>query len=182
MKWNSLLTKRQFVHVLLHIMDPEGIELRRKRRLKWRIYSIKGPNSVWHIYGYDKRSRYGITIHGCIDGFSCQIIWLKASVSNKNPNIIAHHYIESIKKIRSVSKTFKSWYEYREHLCWSNSKVPQTTPSRRACRRTKLLVRKKHKQPKNRKWSAVREFNSGWMFFKDLQKVVFITQITKIKK
>ncbi|XP_061176268.1 uncharacterized protein LOC133185191 [Saccostrea echinata] len=83
---------------LLHIIDPEGVEYRKKRRLRRRVYSVKGPNSVWHIDGYDKLSRYGIKIHGCIDGFSRQIIWLKAGGSNKNPNIIAHYYIESIRK------------------------------------------------------------------------------------
>lgn len=92
----ELVVDQETVRVLLHIIDPEGIELRRKRRFRRRIYSIKGSNSVWHIDGYDKLSRYGIKIHGCIDGFSRQIIWLKASVSNKNPNIIAHYYIESI--------------------------------------------------------------------------------------
>lgn len=94
----ELVVDQETVRVLLHIIDPKGIELRRKRRLRRRIYSIKGPNSVWHIDGYDNLSKYGIKIHGCIDGFSRQIIWLKASVSNKNLNIIAHYYIESIKR------------------------------------------------------------------------------------
>lgn len=89
----ELVVDQKTVRVLLHIIDPEGIELRRKRRLRRRIYSIKGLNSVWHIDGYDKLSRYVIKIHGCIDGFSRQIIWSNASVSNKNPNIIAHYYI-----------------------------------------------------------------------------------------
>jgi hypothetical protein len=41
---------------------------------------------------------WNVQIHGCIDGFSRQIIWLKVGVSNTNPNIIAHYYIESIRK------------------------------------------------------------------------------------
>jgi hypothetical protein len=94
----GLVVDQETVRGLLHIIDPEGIEYRKKRRLRRRVYSNKGPNSVWHIDGYDKLSRYGIKIHGCIDGFSRQIIWLKAGVSNKSPNIIAHYYIESIRK------------------------------------------------------------------------------------
>jgi hypothetical protein len=94
----GLVLDQETVRELLHIIDPEGIEYRKKRRLRRRVYSNKGPNSVWHIDGYDKLSRYGIKIHGCIDGFSRQIIWLKAGVSNKSPNIIAHYYIESIRK------------------------------------------------------------------------------------
>lgn len=73
----SRLFSRCFSSSFWSQIDPQGIELRRKRRLRRRIYSIKGPNSVWHIDCYDKLSRYGIKIHGCIDGFSRQIIWLK---------------------------------------------------------------------------------------------------------
>lgn len=29
----------------------------------------KGPNYTWHMDGYDKLSPYGVTIHGCIDGY-----------------------------------------------------------------------------------------------------------------
>jgi hypothetical protein len=47
---------QETVRSLLHIMDPEGVEYRRKRR----VYSVIGHNSVWHIDGYDKLSRYGI--------------------------------------------------------------------------------------------------------------------------
>lgn len=94
----GLVVDQDTVLGLLHIIDPEGVEYRKTRRLRRRVYSIKGPNSVWHIDGYDKLSRYGIKIHGCIDGFSRQIIWLKAGVSNKNPSIIAHYYIESIRQ------------------------------------------------------------------------------------
>jgi hypothetical protein len=94
----GFVVDQETVRCLLHIIDPEGVEYRRRRRLRRRVYSVKGPNSVWHIDGYDKLSRYGIKIHGCIDGFSRQIIWLKAGVSNKNPNIIAHYYIDSIRE------------------------------------------------------------------------------------
>jgi hypothetical protein len=101
---SRLVVDQETVRGLLHIIDPEGIEYRKKRRLRRRVYSNKGPNSVWHIDGYDKLSRYGIKIHGCIDGFSRQIIWLKAGVSNKNQNIIVHYYIESIRQYGMYSR------------------------------------------------------------------------------
>ncbi len=80
-------------------MDPEGASCRRKRRLKRRVYinvvsqfdnyeaygdlykymycndflcnfiCPQGPNFVWHMDGYDNLSRFGLTIHGCIDGY-----------------------------------------------------------------------------------------------------------------
>ena len=70
-------------------LDPEGCNLRRARRLTRRKYVSMGPNYCWHIDGYDKLKRYGFPIHGCIDGWSRKIIWLKVSRSNNNPNVIA---------------------------------------------------------------------------------------------
>lgn len=47
-------------------------------------------------------------IHGCVDGFSRQIIWLNAGVSNKNPNIIATYYIESIRKHNTYPRRLRA--------------------------------------------------------------------------
>lgn len=95
--------------------------VQKKRRLRRRVYSVPGPNAVWHIDGYDKLSRYGITIHGCVDGFSRQIIWLNAGVSHKNPNIIATYYIESIWKQHVPTKVTRR-LRNRERPCWDYTK------------------------------------------------------------
>ena len=55
--------------MLLATMDHEGTKTRKSRRLKRRIYLNKGPNYMWHADGYDKLKPYGISIHGCIDGY-----------------------------------------------------------------------------------------------------------------
>lgn len=71
----------------MRILDSEGVERRRKHRLKRRLYQnkaytngyyawrlplsflyVQGPNFVWHLDGYDKLKPYGFAIHGCIDG------------------------------------------------------------------------------------------------------------------
>ncbi len=33
------------------------------------IVFFGGPNQVWHIDGYDKLTPFGLSIHGCIDGY-----------------------------------------------------------------------------------------------------------------
>jgi hypothetical protein len=38
-----------------------------------RDYSVKRPHSVWHIDGHHKLIRYGIIIHGIVDGYSRQV-------------------------------------------------------------------------------------------------------------
>ena len=50
-----------------------------------RIYCSNGPNDVCHYDGYDKIKQYGFPIHGVVDGFSRNILWLKVVRSNNNP-------------------------------------------------------------------------------------------------
>ena len=38
---------------LIKLFDPEGVELRRARRLRRRHYRNKGPNALWHMDSYD---------------------------------------------------------------------------------------------------------------------------------
>lgn len=73
----------------MQIMDPENVRQRGARQMKRRVYSskvwdslgvedyrlirilyfVQGPNHVWHIDQYDKLSKYGFCLHGCIDGW-----------------------------------------------------------------------------------------------------------------
>lgn len=97
---------------ILQEVDAEGVLARAKKSFKRRRYGSKGPNYVWHIDGYDKLSPYGITIHGCIDGyttvklififcnrFSRKIMWLKVSPTNHNPKVIARFYLETVEEV-----------------------------------------------------------------------------------
>ena len=76
---------RRVVEQLMKELDPEGIEIRRSRRLRRRTYRVPGPNYCWHTDGYDKLKPYGFPIYGCIDGWSRKIIWVRVAQSNNNP-------------------------------------------------------------------------------------------------
>ena len=90
---------RHVVEKLLREMDPVGSSTRARRRLKRRVYVNEGPNYCWHIDGYDKLKSYGLPIHGCIDGFSRKIIWLKLARSNNSPFVVANWYLEAVKQM-----------------------------------------------------------------------------------
>ena len=96
---NGLNVTREVVRLILKMLDPEGVEIRQRKRLRRRKYASKGPNYCWHADGYDKLKPYGIAIHGCIDGFSRKIIWLKAHNSNNDPYIIGGYYLQSVKEL-----------------------------------------------------------------------------------
>jgi len=77
----------------MHRVDPEGrkylkihemlpshclmtVEQRRKGRIHRRVYNVQGP------HGNHKLRDFHLVIHGCIDGFSRNIIYLKVSDNN----------------------------------------------------------------------------------------------------
>ncbi|XP_065887587.1 uncharacterized protein [Dysidea avara] len=103
-----LPVRRDTVMRIMRQIDPEGVKLRKKRRLKRRLYNSKGPNYIWHLDGYDKLSPYGLTIHGCIDGYSRKLIWLKLSPTNHDPKVISRHYLESIETIKGCPRVVRA--------------------------------------------------------------------------
>ncbi|KAL3885580.1 hypothetical protein ACJMK2_025631 [Sinanodonta woodiana] len=100
-------TSRSDVAALLSLLDLQGCELRRRKRLRRRNYYAKGPNFIWHLDSYDKLKRYGLCINGCIDEFSRKIIWCKVTCSTSNPRIIAGHYIDAIEQLCACPKAVR---------------------------------------------------------------------------
>jgi hypothetical protein len=95
----GFVVSQKSVRLLLGILDPEGVGLRRRRRLRRRSYANPGPNAVWHIDGCDKLAPYGLYIHGCVDGFSRYTLWMSVSNTNKDPSLIGGYYIKAIEDL-----------------------------------------------------------------------------------
>ena len=47
-----------------------------------RHYYVPGPNALWHLDGHHKMIRWGLVIHGAIDGFSRVITYLHCASNN----------------------------------------------------------------------------------------------------
>ena len=92
---NNINLSQKKTLALLHLMDEEGVETRKRRRLRRRAYLNPGPNFVWHMDGYDKLKPYGFPIHGCIDGYSRRILWLHVARSNNNPLLVAQYFVKT---------------------------------------------------------------------------------------
>ncbi|KAJ8024994.1 hypothetical protein HOLleu_35071 [Holothuria leucospilota] len=92
----GLTVKRDVVMHVIRALDPEGVRLRRRRRLERRRYLSVGPNFAWHLDSYDKLKPYGVAINGCIDGFSRRVLWLRANSTNNDPRIIAGYFMETV--------------------------------------------------------------------------------------
>jgi len=90
--WNSLA-----------VVDAEGLEARRKGQLIRRTFASPGPNDTWSCDGYDKLERWGFPIHGCLDGFSRYLLWLRVGISNHDPRWILAYYLEAIEELSAMN-------------------------------------------------------------------------------
>lgn len=103
----GLVTTRETVRRILKFVDPEGVELRLRHRLRRRMYRAKGPNYLWHIDGYDKLKPFGFCVHGAIDGFSRRILWLEVSSSNNDPRLVASYYVDYIRQLGGTARIIR---------------------------------------------------------------------------
>lgn len=63
-------------------VDLAGRQLRKQKAVKRREYQVEGPHHLWHIDGHHKLIKYGLVTHGCIDGFSRTVIYLRCTNNN----------------------------------------------------------------------------------------------------
>ena len=75
------------VLVKLHDVNYEERKNINTNKIVRREYRSPGVNFLWHADGHAKLVQYGIIIHGCIDGFSRYLIYLKASPNNKSVTV-----------------------------------------------------------------------------------------------
>jgi len=68
-------------------IDPHGSRVRWAVLVKRRKYQVPGPNSLWHLDGNHSLVNWGFVIHGCIDGYSRLITFLKCSCNNKKETV-----------------------------------------------------------------------------------------------
>lgn len=104
--WSKLRTTynvtvpRDMVMRILRELDPDASALRKARKLQRRSYVSPGPNAAWHVDGYNKLKPDGLPIHGCVDGFSRRIMWLKVCKSNNNPVVPASFFLCAVEENR----------------------------------------------------------------------------------
>ena len=110
----GFMVPRSEVASIQRELDPDGCEERRTHRLKQRVYINPGPNFCWHMDGYDKLKPFGFPIHGCIDGFSRKMIWLKLSRSNNNPEVKLKFYLDSVREFGGCPQ--KLWTDYAQKM------------------------------------------------------------------
>ena len=73
---NGYRLQRARVIASLGRVDPIGQVLRHRTATRRRQYRVPRPNALWHLDGHHKLIRWGIVIHGIIDGYCHTVLWL----------------------------------------------------------------------------------------------------------
>lgn len=71
---SNLRVQRHRVIQSLRRVDGIGNFLRHQQKIRRRRYYVKFPNALWHVDGHHKLIRWGIVIHGCVDGFDRTVL------------------------------------------------------------------------------------------------------------
>lgn len=86
---------RQQLRDSIHRVDPDGVEERSRKPIKRKVYYSNGPHHDWHMDGNHKLIRWGMVIHGCIDGCSRNIIYLQLRDNNKS-DVVLDAFMEGV--------------------------------------------------------------------------------------
>jgi hypothetical protein len=73
---HGLHIQRERVRSSVRRVDPVGHTLHRRTDIQHREYHVPHPNALWHMDGHHKLIRWGIVIHGVIDGYCRTVIML----------------------------------------------------------------------------------------------------------
>ena len=78
----KIFVPRHRVRECLNLLDPVGRTMRRRFAIQRRQYNVAAPNHLWHIDSNHKLIQWKFVVHGCIDGNSRAIIYLKCRTNN----------------------------------------------------------------------------------------------------
>ncbi len=169
---HRLIVRRDTVMRAMRVIDPEGVEARKRRRLRRRQYNTPGPNFLWHIDGWDKLKPYGFSVHACIDGFSRRLLWLEVSTTNKHPNVVVDYFLSTVQQLGGVPRLVRTdkgteniWISVMQKL------LRMDQDDNLAGYKSFIEGRSTANQRIEAYWSKLRLGGGGWWmnFFKDLR-------------
>ena len=99
LRGSRIWVTRKEVHESLKVVDAEGLQIRKRRKLVRRIFHSRGRDEVWSLDGHDKLKRWGFPIHGVNDVYLRYLIWLRVGLSNRDPRFVLSHYLAAIEEI-----------------------------------------------------------------------------------
>ena len=71
------------------------------------VYSVRGPNALWHMDGNLKLVNYGFVLHAAIDGYSRRIIYLEPNTNNRGSTVLAA-FINGINSVNTIPQRVRA--------------------------------------------------------------------------
>ena len=113
----GLRVQRRRVRESLTRVDPVNTALRWGIVVSRGKYSVPWPNSLWNnLDGHHSLIRWGLVIHGCIDGFSRRIVFFRCSDNNLSQTVL-ELFLKAIRKMGFGHHVFVWIMGWR--TCWS---------------------------------------------------------------
>ena len=88
LRGRGIWVQRSRVRESLSRLDPVGRAVRRTYEICRRSYNVRSPNHLWKIDSNHKLISWRFVIHGCIDGYSRAIIYIKCCTNNKASTVL----------------------------------------------------------------------------------------------
>lgn len=93
--------QRSRVRASITRVDPRNVALRWGAAVYRRHYHVPWANSLWHLDGHHSLIRWGLVVHGCIDGLSRRIIFLHCSGNNLASTVL-DLFLNAIERVGGV--------------------------------------------------------------------------------
>ena len=84
----GLRIQRQRIRESLMRVDPDNRILHWGAIISRRVYYVPWTNSIWYLDGHHSLICWRMVVHGCIDGFSRKIMFLKCNSNNISETVL----------------------------------------------------------------------------------------------
>ena len=105
LKGRGINVQRFRIRESLKRIDGIGRAVRCQYAICRRTYSVRDANHLWHIDSNHKLISWTFVIHGCIDGYSRAIVYLKCCTGNCNKaSTVFQYFNQGVQEFRLPSR------------------------------------------------------------------------------
>ncbi|EIN10041.1 hypothetical protein PUNSTDRAFT_66483 [Punctularia strigosozonata HHB-11173 SS5] len=98
----GIRVSQEKVLTYLKTVHLEGVQERKKRKFKRKVFYAAGVNHIWVFDQHDKWSKFGLYLHVGVEPFSGKILWLVVWWTNSNPRYVTRQYLNTARRLGNI--------------------------------------------------------------------------------